>query len=294
MSIVEETLRSQRQVWREIVERVSRISVRELTPEAPKRILLFGLGSSHFAARLTAYALMRDRTRARIPVVACSSMSIGPEITPVKGDWAIAFSHRGQSRATLKALKIADQAGAFTIMVAGQGAPEAETVRYNLPTSPQERCEPHTMAVTGSICAVTTLMLGMKVAEEWDALRSFPDPDLEVYRDRARSGPSLLLGEWEGEWLAREAALKLMEMARLPVRVFGSEEFFHGPRFSVQKGDSIWHISLPKDARAPEIDAAYRIEVSGNSPLAFMPALVELQWLALAVALNRGVDPDQP
>ena len=83
-----------------------------------------------------------------------------------------------------------------------------------------------------------------------------------------------------------------MEMARLPVRAYGSEEFFHGPMFAATKDDPIWHISLPKDPRNTEIKSAYQVGVFGSSPLAWMPALLELQWMSLAVALNLGVDPD--
>lgn len=36
------------------------------------------------------------------------------------------------------------------------------------------------------------------------------------------------------------------------------------------------------------------LDIYGGSPLAWVPALIELQWLALAVALNRGVNPDLP
>ncbi len=292
MTIVERTLRGQREHWQEITERVARIPSHELPPEAPKRILLFGLGSSHFAARLTAFALMRDRSRPRIPTVACSSLGIGNEVVPTKGDWAFAFSHRGTSQATLQAIEACDRAGAFTFMVCGQGVQASERVRFTLPTTPLEEVEPHTASMTGAICAVTTLLIGAKAVEEWDALRSIGDPDLDVFCRRAGKGPEILLGEWEGEWLAREGALKMMEMARLPVRAFGSEEFFHGPRFSAKEEDAIWHVALAKDPRADQIRAQHRIAVIGSSPLAWVPALVELQWLALAVATNLGVDPD--
>ena len=83
-----------------------------------------------------------------------------------------------------------------------------------------------------------------------------------------------------------------MEMARLPVRAFGSEEFFHGPMFSTKADDPIWHISLPKDPRNDQIRSSHQVGVFGSSPLAWMPALLELQWMALATALNLGVDPD--
>jgi fructoselysine-6-P-deglycase FrlB-like protein len=223
-------------------------------------------------------------------------LSVGTEVAPQKGDWAFGISHRGKTRPTLKGLEICDKAGAFTLLVGGQGIEgqiaELPYVKYYLPTSPQEKCEPHTIAVSSAICAITTLMLGMRSVEEWDALRSIGDPNLELLRQRAGKGPNLILGEWEGEWLAREGALKLMEMAKLPVRAFSTEEFFHGPKHSTSDDESIWHVSLAKDARNSEVKSDYRVDVRGGSPMSWMPALVELQWLSLAVALNRGMNPD--
>ncbi|MBC7692828.1 MAG: hypothetical protein H7222_13790 [Methylotenera sp.] len=294
-SLVEQTLREQRESWREISERVSSISGRELPHESPKRILLFGLGSSLFAARLSAFALIREKSRQRIPVIACSSTRIGIDIVPQRGDWAFAFTHRGGAGPTLQAMELCEKLGAFTVMVCAQGIEAPASARFQLPTVPLEKVEPHTSAVTGAICAVSTLLLGNKAVEEWDALRSIGTPDLELYRRRAGLGPTILIGEWEGEWLAREGALKVMEMARLPIRAFGSEEFFHGPHYTLTPEDRIWHISVPKDPRNDTIAKMkphYSIGIFGATPLAWIPALVELQWLALAVAINRGVDPD--
>jgi fructoselysine-6-P-deglycase FrlB-like protein len=293
-SRVEATLRTQRDAWREITERVSTISSREFPHEQPKRILLFGVGSSHSAARLTGFALMRDKTRVRIPVIACSSMSIGSEILPHPGDWAFAFSHRASGNVTMKALETCDRAGAFTVLVTAQGNRPPEYARYALHTVPRETVEPHTAAVTGAICAVTTLLVGAKAVEEWDALRTIGEPDVDVFRRRAGKGPDVLLGEWEGEWIAREGALKLMEMAKIPVRAYGSEEYFHGIHHAARPEDRLWHISMPKDPRNSQIRPAHQIGIFGATPLAWVPALVEIQWLALAVALNLGVDPDVP
>ena len=41
-----------------------------------------------------------------------------------------------------------------------------------------------------------------------------------------------------------------MEMARIPVRAFGSEEFFHGPRFSVGPKDAVW---IPSEKLEPSV-----------------------------------------
>ncbi len=296
MSIVEDTLRTQRESWREIVDRVSRVSSRDLPPEPPKRILLLGIGSSHYAAKLAGFALIRDHSRAlRAPVISCSSMQVGSEVIPAKGDWVFGITHRGGTPATLHALEQADSIGAFTIAVTGKGAKEIPTAKMLVETSELERCEPHTVSMSGAICAITTLLLGARVIDEWDALRSLGDPNPDAMLDRAGKGPNALLGEWEGEWLAREGALKLMEMARLQVRCFGSEEYFHGPKLAARDSDLLWHVSTPRDPRNDEITAfrsVNRVTVHGTSPLAWVPALVELQWLALAVARNLGVDPD--
>lgn len=292
MTVCEQTMRAQNDQWREISSRVASLESRDFPFGGPKRILLFGLGSSYIAAKLCQLTLKRDITRKRVPVIACPSTHVGLDAQPVKGDWVFAFTHRASGGPTIQALVHAERMGAFTVQVSAQGVAQHPSAQYLLPTTPLERVEPHTAAVTGSICAVTSLLLGDKCVEEWEALRSLPTPSLDLCRRRAGKGPQVLIGEWEGEYLAREGALKLMEMARLPVRAFGSEEFFHGPMYSSTPKDAIWHISLPKDPRNDEIKAAHTIGVFGSSPLAWMPALLELQWMSLAAALNNGVDPD--
>jgi fructoselysine-6-P-deglycase FrlB-like protein len=293
-TLVEEALRSQAAIWREIADRTSEISDREFPSDPPKRILIFGVGSSHHAARLIGYTLHRDKSRPRLPVVACSSMAIGNEIVPGKGDWAIAITHRGKTAATLDALEICQRANAFPIMVAGRGVKGPESTRLLLETCELETVEPHTVSVTSAVCAVSTLLIGAKAREEWEGLGMIPSPNLEVLQRRLGDGPSVIVGEWEGEWLAREGALKLMEMAKLPVRAFGTEEFFHGPHFSHGPDDKLWQVMHARDKRASEVKASYRFDIHGSTPLAWVPALVEMQWAALAVATNLGVDSETP
>lgn len=297
---VEETLRRQKQAWSELAPRIFRQAMGELPKEQPQRILFFGLGSSHFAARLCAATLQKDQHWRRVPIFAASSMSIGGEIIPQRGDWAFGLSHRGGSRPTSAALELCERAGALTAWICGKGVPQPSAARCQFETVEIEKVEPHTLAVTSAICVLTTLLLGASAMDEWVALGATPDPDLQCLRSVVGEGPSLLLGEWAGEWLAREGALKLMEMARLPVRVFGSEEFFHGPRFShaCERPRAVWHVRLSNDPRNADIDAKlkpdYVVRVGDRTPLAWVSALVELQWLALAVALNRQLNPDQP
>lgn len=178
-SIVEQTLRGQRDVWRTVVSRTSQYGARDLPREAPKRIFLFGVGSSYFAAKLCGFAILRDKTRIRIPVISCPSLAIGKEFFPTQGDWVFGFSHRGKTPSTLMALQHCRREGAFTVLVAAKGVKlPSEFQDLTLETCEAEKVEPHTVSVTSAICAVTTLLLPVRAAEEWDALTSVGDPPL--------------------------------------------------------------------------------------------------------------------
>ncbi len=299
-SIVEETLHGQKAIWPEIAVRAIE-ATRQLPRGRPRRIVLLGVGSSYFAAKLTSFPLIRalassEPTLAAAEIVACNAMAVGHEVFPQPSDWVFAFTHRGGTPATLQALEAFHLAGAFTVAVTGAGVQKPPRTDLLLTTSPLERCEPHTVSVTGAVCAVTTLLLGDRAREEWFALSREADPVLGDLRRRAGKGPTIVVGEWEGEWLARETALKLMEMARLTARAFGTEEYFHGPKLARAAGDRFWYLGTPRDPRAVDVRDKLKPEVSvqvdGKTPLGFIRALVELQWLGLAVAQNLGVQPD--
>lgn len=294
MSVFEDTLRSQRESWREIAARVACIDSGELSPEPPRRVLLFGLGSSHYVARLVVHTLIRDRNSPRVPLLACTALAIGTEVVPQPGDWAVGLSHRGRNKLTLDALEICARSGAFTILVSAQGVAEPERADLILEAGPLEKCEPHSIAITGAVCAATTLLLGAQAAAEWNALSQMDDPNLQQCAETVGSGPTIILGEHVAEWVAKEGALKFIEVCRTPVRAYGSEEFFHGTSWMLTPEDRTWHVSLPNDPRNSTILADKRLPVSGDTPLAWVPALVQLQWYALALALNLGVDPDDP
>lgn len=278
MSIVEETLRLQRKA----LEATARRAAAAAPPPANvKRVLLFGLGSSRHAAHLTAETLISAGFP--VPVRACAPLALGHDLMAEAGDLAIGFSHRGSNKLVLAALKACKDAGAHRVLVSAEGA------GGDLVSGPLERCEPHTVGVTGAICAATSWLT--RRAELWKPVWEGQDPELEADVE----APTVLLGERAGEWTAREAALKLLEMAHHPTRVFGSEEFFHGPSWVLRPEDRVWHVATPGDARTGDIKAHRRIAADvKEGPAAWANALIRLQWLALALAVKRGVDPDDP
>lgn len=276
MSIVEETLRIQRAAIKETALRA--LEVEE--PKTPRSVLLFGLGSSRHAAHLTAETLLCAGYQ--VPVRACSPLSIGHDAYVSPGDLAIGFSHRGTNKMVHAALDACRKAGAAAVLVSAEGT------GGQLCSGPLERCEPHTVAVTGAVCAATSWLT--RRPELWKPVWEKSDP-----APQGKEPPTVLLGERAGEWVAREAALKLAEMAHLPVRVYGSEEWFHGPSWIRSKDDRVWYVQTPGDARSGDIksDRTFAAQPA-DGPAGWANALIELQWLALALAESRGVDPDDP
>jgi fructoselysine-6-P-deglycase FrlB-like protein len=311
-SVVQQSLERQKEIWIEVSERVLRDHPKAESALPPsKRILLFGEGSSYHAAKLVSYAL--GSVLPKLTITATSSSAVGMEIQPQKGDWCFGLSHRGKTAATLRALERCRKAEASGTWVAAQGTPAPGFKERVIFTSPLEQCEPHTYGLTGAIVALSTHFGGKKIAERWRELAGEPNPDLMALRAKVNTGPDLLLGEWVGEWIARESALKLMEMARIRVPAYGSEEFFHGPQvFSRARPapENLWYLASAGDLRRDDIlsfvpAAAISVTECGESKssnlgertrgeksLAWIPALVEMQWRALAVALNRDVNPD--
>jgi fructoselysine-6-P-deglycase FrlB-like protein len=124
------------------------------------------------------------------------------------------------------------------------------------------------------------------------------NPHLETLQSQIHSPPTVLLGEWEGEWIAHEIALKLTEMAGVRAVAFGSEEYFHGPQLFLQQSkiqEKIWYAGSVSDSRRDalaQIKIAYEANWNESETISWVNSLVHLQWATLALALNLGVNPD--
>ncbi len=285
MTHVELSLCRQRALWGEVSARAAALSA-----PGRRRLLLFGLGSSGHCAHLTAETLAFGSPEPP----ACwagSPLDVGRLVAPRPGDLAVAFSHRGKTPPTLAALERCRRAGAATAMICAAGAAQSRCADTVLATGPVERCEPHTSGMTGAVCAATSWLGGREAAAAWQRLAAAPDPDLAAFRRDAGEAPDVVVGHGAGRWVAREGALKFVEMARRPVCAFDSEEYFHGWAFA-RAGAVVWHVAAPQDPRA-QLVSARRFAVSPEA-LGWVEALVQLQWLALAFALERGLDPDEP
>jgi fructoselysine-6-P-deglycase FrlB-like protein len=146
--------------------------------------------------------------------------------------------------------------------------------------------------MTGAVCAATSWLL-TDAAAAWQKLSRAHDPSLPGCRSSVGEGPEIILGHGAGEWVAREGALKFVEMTRTRVEAFETEEFFHGWAFARQER-RLWHVVEGDDPRQGKAASARRFPIPTGDPFAWVEPLVELQWLALALALNLARNPDDP
>jgi glutamine---fructose-6-phosphate transaminase (isomerizing) len=114
--------------------------------------------------------------------------------------------------------------------------------------------------------------------------------------------------------VALEAALKLREATGVRAEGWSAADFRHGP-VTVARGDiPLLAVSAAGPAAADVEELAMRLEQDGTrvlrladapgsdlpypsvlpEPLAALPATIRAQQLALALALRRGIDPDEP
>ena len=93
--------------------------------------------------------------------------------------------------------------------------------------------------------------------------------------------------------LAREAGLKLREAAQFWTEAYPAMEYRHGPISIAAPGRAVWPFGPLPPGLADQVAAtgASLVDTGDLDPLA---ALVLAQRFAVAVAEQRGLDPDKP
>lgn len=92
--------------------------------------------------------------------------------------------------------------------------------------------------------------------------------------------------------LASEGALKMRESAQQWTEAYPSMDYRHGPIAIAQPGRIVWSLDAPPAGLAEQVAATgARLVVSDLDPLA---ELIVIQRTALALSLERGLDPDSP
>ncbi|MFC3227934.1 SIS domain-containing protein [Marinibaculum pumilum] len=291
----------------------------DLDPERP--IIFTGIGTSLFAARVAAgwiTMLTGGRNRAQ----AFDAHDMGTWMPVRAEDQVVVISHRGTKIFPTASLARARRAGARTIAIVGQAAPEQaadEVIR----TCANETAGTFTVSYLSSLAALARLAApfdtspGRDFATAVDALPEAVDRTLRIpgpadAAAKVRDAETLLIVGFGADLqTAQEAALKIKE---------GAWQWTEGmsPEFALHGTPASFHPGMAAVVIEPEEDDGGRTELllsvldrlgircvtAGTHPdadLVFVTphpllrpvtGIVPLQRLAAELARLRGTDPD--
>lgn len=255
-----------------------------------RKVFLVGVGTNDNAAHMAAWLWSSAGLDAR---AVHGHDFVSRPYRLRRGDLGVFLSHGGGNSYTVRAEAMARRAGAETVVVTAAGSPWPGAPR-RLETGRRE----DTRAYTHSY--VTTMAWLMRWAGAPKLLAPFRRVERNLSWGPAfpRVTPAtdlVLIGDGLREWVAREAALKVLETSYLRVRAYGLEEFLHGPHVSVGRGSVVVGYSAPGTRRW---EGARRWLSAVGVPLVEVRTddwLAQVLWsqrLALACCKRLGQDPD--
>jgi fructoselysine-6-P-deglycase FrlB-like protein len=281
MSLIAEEIRDQPRAWSAAAELASRMP--EALP-AGERIAVIGCGSSWHAAKALA-ALRELSGQGETDAFAASEARLGRGY-----DRVVAISRSGATTEIRRALEVV---GSPTTTVALTGNPSsavaaASDLVVDLSFA-DDRSVVQSRFVTTVACfgrACIGLDVEALLADAQLALTE-PHPVDPADVDRA----VILAREWR-VGLADAAALTLRETAQVWAESYPAMEYRHGPIATAGPGAAVWLLDRPPEGLTDEITATGATVLTTRlDPLA---ELVRIQRLAVALAEQRGLDPDRP
>ena len=316
---------AQPDVLRRLTERRPEI-VASLAGPAPAGIVIVARGSSDYAAIFARY-LLEAVTGRPVALAAPSLLTLYGTEPRLDGWLALAISQSGRTPEITSVLERYRAAGARTVAVTNDPtSPLASAAHVDLELGAgEEGAVPATKTFTAQL-AMAALMAEALGPVPWggDAWGRVPDlvGELLANPEPARVAAEALgaadelvaVGRGYLMCVALEAALKLREATGVRAEGWSAADFRHGP-VTVARGDlPLLAVSASGPAAADVEELARDLERAGtlvlrladrpgvelpypaglHEPLCALPATVRAQQLALALALRRGLDPDEP
>jgi len=305
----------------ELAEPLAELGER-LRRRPPRLVLTCARGSSAHAATFAKHLI---ELYLGVPVAAAAPniASVYRRPLDLKGQLFLAVSQSGRSDDLLANADMARQAGALTVAVVNDPeSPLAEVCDSVLPIGAgPERSVAATKTVVASLAVLLRLVARWTDDQRLpDALDRLPERleaagrlDWSAALDPlAEAGSLIALGRGPTLAVAREAALKLKEVANLHAEAFSGAEFLHGPVALVSTRYPIL-VLMPTDAAAEGLRrlsadlagkgaALFTAAPDGSLPVV-APAhpatdaicLIQSFYAILpALAARLGVDPDRP
>ncbi len=271
---------SQPECWERVADIVPAAS--RVLPEAGERTAVVGCGTSWFVAM--AYAALREAAGfGETDAFAASEMPLGRDY-----DTVVAISRSGTTTEVLHLL--GQLSGARSVaLTAVPGSPITQTAQDSVVLDfADERSVVQTRSATSTLALLRAHVGHNLSAMIADAKKALAEPLDAV------SAPNQMtfLGTGWTIGLAHEAALKLRESAQFWAEAYPSMDYRHGPVAIAEPGRAVWSFGDAPPGLADDVRAIGASFVA--SDLDPMAHLIVAQRLAVALAEQRGLDPDRP
>lgn len=253
-------------------------------PKSGQRVAIVGCGTSAFIAQ--AYAAYREAAGHGVTDAFVASEFPGSR----SYDLLIAISRSGTTTEVLELLAELPSSQQ-TLAIIGDAASPGASAADDAILMPfaDEKSVVQTRFAT-SVLALLRAGLGHDVATLAEAAREALAADLPANWQGFEQ--FVFLGRGAGVGLATEAGLKMREAALAWAESYPAMDYRHGPISLAEAHSLIWFLTEPPAGLADQIRATgASVEYSPRDP---MVELVRIQRAAVAVALHRGYNPDQP
>jgi glucosamine--fructose-6-phosphate aminotransferase (isomerizing) len=295
----------------------------------PRFVLFVARGTSDHAALYAKYLV---ETLLGLPagLVSPSTMTVYGVRPNLRDVLFVGISQSGASPDLLDPMERARDSGAMTVAVTNAPtSPLARAAEHHLDIlAGPERSVAATKSYTAQLLTLYLLLAGL--AERIDpAINALPDQaETLITRDREVAGLAtryrfaeqiLLTARGYNYPTVREGALKLMETSYLVSYGFSGADLLHGPMAMIDRGFPVIAVApggrggeslVPVIERLHELGAdtlligdpalcapatlTFALTETGPEILSPILSIIPLQQLAYHLALERGVDPDQP
>ncbi len=286
-----------------------------------KRIVITGAGSSLYISQIAAAAM---RTYCRLPAepVPLSEVLLRSRAVfaadELPNQPVVVVSRSGTTTEAIEVIKAAKARGQITLAITCRPASPMAELADEVLAIPEGDEEAIVMTRSVASQAALLMRLGTRLgdpgfARDLDGLAarwSETEPHVERAFELAAMNPTrvVVLGGGAAYGLANEAVLKMTETSQIPASAFHPLEFRHGPMSVCEPGMLVIGIvggeSEAAERRVVEESAALGATTWLLGPdgpgaslghVARLPlVLYPLQALALAIAVARGRDPEQP
>jgi glucosamine--fructose-6-phosphate aminotransferase (isomerizing) len=322
-------IKEQPQTLRATIESVFKQSdeVRRVFGAKMKRassVFLVGCGTSYHAAIAGRHAL---RVFAHLPSIACPASEFRDFETRKKRDIIIAISQSGETGDVLAAVERGIKEGCTIVSVTNEPKSTlADLSEIAIVTKAgSELAVPMTKTYTALLAGIFSIAEAIGTESRGTTpLQNIPriseetintaEPKIRRFSEQLKGAESIfLLGRGPSYATALEASLKLKEAALVHAEGFQSPEFRHGPKALLEIGTSLIAFTNSNELDDTTSRLLEEVKTTSTSVISigdragstietpqisyYLTPLVDiipLQILAVCIAVQKGINPDNP